>query len=201
MILVDTCILLDVAQADPRWADWSQEQLAHGLERGGLLINPVVYSEFSVWYDRIEQVDRDLAQFGVNYEELPREALFVVGKAFRQYRLHGGTHTSVLPDFFIGAHAAVRGIPLLTRGTARVRTCFRPLRRGVRRDKRWQVLRFSNLYENGLLRFDPLLTVAQADEESIVVNVMGDRTARHGSAPQDSGDRAAVCARQFPGRH
>lgn len=124
MILVDTCILLDVVQNDPQWADWSQEQLEHGLTHGGLLINPVVYAEFSVWYDRIEQVERDLEKFGVTYEELPRDALFLAGKAFRQYRSRGGTRTGVLPDFFIGAHAVVRGLPLLTRDSARVRTCF-----------------------------------------------------------------------------
>ncbi|TAN12293.1 MAG: type II toxin-antitoxin system VapC family toxin [Burkholderiaceae bacterium] len=124
MILVDTCILLDVVQNDPQWADWSQEQLERGLAHGGLLINPVVYAEFSVWYDRIEEVERDLEKFGVTYEELPRDALFLAGKAFRQYRSRGGTRTGVLPDFFIGAHSVVRGLPLLTRDTTRVRTCF-----------------------------------------------------------------------------
>lgn len=124
MILVDTCVLLDVVHADAQWADWSQEQLEHAAERGGLLINPIIYAEFSVWYNDLEQLDRTLADFGAAFEELPREALFLAGKAFRQYRARRGTRASVLPDFFIGAHAAVRELPLLTRDTARIRTYF-----------------------------------------------------------------------------
>jgi predicted nucleic acid-binding protein len=124
MILVDTCVLLDVVQADNRWADWSQEQLERASERGGLLINPVIYAEFSVWFDDMGQLERVLADFGAAHEELPREALFLAGKAFRQYRARRGTRASVLPDFFIGAHAAVRELPLLTRDTARIRTYF-----------------------------------------------------------------------------
>lgn len=124
MILVDTCVLLDVVHADAQWADWSQEQLEHAAERGGLLINPIIYAEFSVWYNDLKQLDRTLADFGAVFEELPREALFLAGKAFRQYRARRGTRASVLPDFFIGAHAAVRELPLLTRDTARIRTYF-----------------------------------------------------------------------------
>lgn len=124
MILVDTCVLLDVVQADARWADWSQEQLEHAAEHGGLLINPVIYAEFSMWYEDLQQLDRVLADFDATFEELPREALFLAGKAFRQYRARGGTRTSVLPDFFIGAHAAVRELPLLTRDTKRIRAYF-----------------------------------------------------------------------------
>lgn len=124
MILVDTCVLLDVVQADARWADWSQEQLERAAEHGGLLINPIVYAEFSVWYDDLQQLDHVLAAFGAAYEELPREALFLAGKAFRQYRARRGTRASVLPDFFIGAHAAVCELPLLTRDTSRIRTYF-----------------------------------------------------------------------------
>ncbi|MGH8232706.1 MAG: type II toxin-antitoxin system VapC family toxin [Rhodanobacteraceae bacterium] len=124
MILVDTCVLLDVVQADTRWANWSQEQLERAAERGRLLINPIVYAEFSVWYDDMQRTDRILADFGVNYEELPREALFLAGKAFRQYRARRGTRTGVLPDFFIGAHAAVRGLAVLTRDISRIRTYF-----------------------------------------------------------------------------
>lgn len=124
MILVDTCVLLDVVQADDRWAQWSQNQLEYAASHGGLLINPVVYAEFSVWYDDMSRCERAVAGFGAKYETLPREALFVAGKAFRQYRVRGGTRTGVLPDFFIGAHAAVREHPLLTRDTARFRTYF-----------------------------------------------------------------------------
>jgi predicted nucleic acid-binding protein len=124
MILVDTCVLLDVVQSDPRWGDWSQTQLEHAFEHGGLTINPIVYAEFSVWYDDMDLLERTLSDFGVAYEELPREALFLAGKAFRQYRARRGTRASVLPDFFIGAHAAVREIPILTRDISRFRTYF-----------------------------------------------------------------------------
>jgi predicted nucleic acid-binding protein len=124
MILVDTCVLLDVVQDDPRWADWSQGQMEHALEHGGLAINPIVYAEFSVWYEDMGLLERTLADFGVGFEALPREALFLAGKAFRQYRARQGTRSSVLPDFFIGAHAAVLEVPILTRDTARFRTYF-----------------------------------------------------------------------------
>lgn len=124
MILVDTCVLLDVVQADPQWADWPQEQLERAGDRGGLLINPIIYAEFSVCYDDMQLLERVLADFGATMEALPREALFLAGKAFRQYRRRRGIRTTVLPDFFIGAHAAVRELPLLTRDTTRIRTYF-----------------------------------------------------------------------------
>jgi predicted nucleic acid-binding protein len=124
MILVDTCVLLDVVQDDPRWADWSQAQIEHALDHGGLAINPIVYAEFSVWYEDMGLLERTLADFGLGFEELPREALFLAGKAFRQYRARQGTRSSLLPDFFIGAHAAVLEVPILTRDTARFRTYF-----------------------------------------------------------------------------
>ena len=124
MILVDTCVLLDVVQADARWADWSQRQLERAADRGGLLINPIIYAEFSVWYASMETCERVLASFGADLEELPREALFLAGKAFRRYRARRGTRASVLPDFFIGAHAAVREIPVLTRDPLRIRAYF-----------------------------------------------------------------------------
>jgi predicted nucleic acid-binding protein len=124
MILVDTCVLLDVVQDDPRWGDWSQEQLERALGHGGLVINPIVYAEFSVWYDDMALLEQTLTAFGAVFEELPREALFLAGKAFRQYRARRGTRASVLPDFFIGAHAAVREMPILTRDTTRFRTYF-----------------------------------------------------------------------------
>jgi|SRR5690625_2785561 len=124
MILVDTRVLLDVVQADEEWADWSQAQLEWAAEHGGLLINPIIYTEFSVWYEDMAKLESVLAAFGTTSEHLPREALFLAGKAFRQYRARGGTRTSLLPDFFIGAHAAVRELPVLTRDTARIRTYF-----------------------------------------------------------------------------
>lgn len=124
MILADTCVLLDVVQADTRWADWSQQQLEHAADHGGILVNSVIYAEFSVCYDTLHAVDDTLAAFGAQFEDIPRDALFLAGKAFRKYRAQRGTRSSVLPDFFIGAHAAVRELPLLTRDAARIRTYF-----------------------------------------------------------------------------
>lgn len=124
MTLVDTCVLLDVVQDDPRWADWSQQQLAHAAAHGGIVINPVIFAEFSVWYGTLEQVDAVLDAWDAKFLHLPREALFVAGKAFRQYRARGGTRSSVLPDFFIGAHAAFSELLLLTRAAARYRSYF-----------------------------------------------------------------------------
>lgn len=124
VILVDTCVLLDVLQDDARWAEWSLMQLERATQRGGIAINPVIYAELSVWYERIEQLDSTLEDLTVAFEELPREALFLAGKAFRQYRARKGTRASVLPDFFIGAHAAVQGWPVLTRDVARIRSYF-----------------------------------------------------------------------------
>ncbi|HET7930329.1 MAG TPA: type II toxin-antitoxin system VapC family toxin [Rhodanobacteraceae bacterium] len=124
MILVDTCVWLDVLQDDPRWAEWSQTQLDLAMHRGGIAINPVIYAELSVGFDRIERLDAVLAQLSATLEELPRQALFLAGKAFRQYRARQGERKGVLPDFFIGAHAAVSGLPLLTRDVTRIRGYF-----------------------------------------------------------------------------
>ena len=124
MTLVDTCILLDIVQPDPSWLDWSLDQLELAANRGPLLINPVIYAEFAAGYPSIESAEVALAGFGTRLEELPREALFLAGKAYRQYRERGGTRSGVLADFFVGAHAAVRDIPVLTRDTSRIRTYF-----------------------------------------------------------------------------
>lgn len=124
MILVDTCILLDIVQADGKWADWSLTQLEHAADRGDLLINPIIYAEFSVWYEDLVDLEHALAGFGVVFREVPREALFLAGKAFRQYRARGGIRASVLPDFFIGAHAAVSELLVLTRDPTRIRSYF-----------------------------------------------------------------------------
>jgi len=124
LTLVDTCILLDIVQPDPSWLDWSLDQLELAANRGPLLINPVIYAEFAAGYPSIESAEVALAGFGTRLEELPREALFLAGKAYRQYRERGGTRSGVLADFFVGAHAAVRDIPVLTRDTSRIRTYF-----------------------------------------------------------------------------
>jgi predicted nucleic acid-binding protein len=124
MTFVDTNVLLDLATADATWADWSQRQLEAASVRGSLLINGVAYAELSVGFLRVEEVDAMLSAARIEMEPIPREALFLAGKVFRQYRARGGTRTGVLPDFFIGAHAAVAGVPLLTRDARRYRTYF-----------------------------------------------------------------------------
>jgi predicted nucleic acid-binding protein len=124
VVLVDTNVLLDVVTADPVWADWSQRQLEKLALQTHLAINPVVYAELSIGFQRIDEVDAVLAVTDVEIEEIPRPALFLAGKAFRDYRARGGVRTGVLSDFFIGAHAVVAGIPLLTRDAGHYRTHF-----------------------------------------------------------------------------
>lgn len=124
MIFVDTNVLLDIVTDDPTWADWSIAQLENASLGGTLWINDIVYAELAVRYDRIEEVDALLDQAGLKLAPVPREALFLASKVFTRYRKAGGTRTGVLPDFFIGAHAAVSGLPLLTRDVGRYRTYF-----------------------------------------------------------------------------
>jgi len=124
MILVDSCVVIDVLENDPKWADWSQQQLESAAVKHPLAINAVIYAEISVGFDRIEQVDAMLKHIQIIVEDMPREALFLAGKAFKRYKARGGTRTSALPDFFIGAHAAVLGIPLLTRDARRYADYF-----------------------------------------------------------------------------
>jgi predicted nucleic acid-binding protein len=122
--LVDTNVLLDLAKDDPNWAAWSVRQLEAAAARGPLVVNPVIYAELSVGFARIEEVDAFLATTAIGVEAVPLPGLFLAGKVFRQYRAQGGTRTGVLPDFFIGAHAAVARLPLLTRDVARYRAYF-----------------------------------------------------------------------------
>ncbi len=122
--LVDTNILLDLATNDPAWADWSLRQMDSAALRGPVAINPVIYAELSVGYERIETLDGVLAEAGLQVLALPRPALFLAGKVFRRYRARGGSRTGVLPDFVIGAHAAVEGFTLLTRDATRYRRYF-----------------------------------------------------------------------------
>ncbi len=124
MTLVDTNVLLNVATDDSKWARWSLHQLDAAALRGQVLINAVVYAEFSIGYARIEEADRVLANVGLDLTEMPRAALFLAGKVFQRYRAQRGGRTGVLPDFFIGAHAAVAQIPLLTRDPRPYRTYF-----------------------------------------------------------------------------
>jgi len=121
-VLVDTNILVDVTDGTGEWAAWSREMVAEF--QGGVFINPIIYSELCVPLESTEEAEALIAMLGLAYLELPREALFLAARAFRQYRRQGGTKTSPLPDFFIGAHALVLGIPILTRDVSRYRTYF-----------------------------------------------------------------------------
>jgi predicted nucleic acid-binding protein len=122
--LVDTNVLLDVLTEDPMWLGWSSTALTEAAEVGPLWINPIIYAEVSVRFARIEDVEAVLPPQDYRRAQLPWEAAFLAGKAFIQYRRSGGTKTSTLPDFYIGAHAAVADVVLLTRDSGRYRTYF-----------------------------------------------------------------------------
>jgi len=128
MILVDTNVLLDVVSDDPKWAQWSQGQLETASLTDRLVINPVIYSELSIAFARIEELERLLVDASVVVEPIPRDALFLAGKVFLEYRRRKGTKQGVLPDFYIGAHAAVMQWPLLTRDAGRFRGYFPTVR-------------------------------------------------------------------------
>ncbi|WP_413988090.1 type II toxin-antitoxin system VapC family toxin [Labrys okinawensis] len=128
MVLVDANILIDLVTNDSAWSSWSLARLEEAALAGSILINDVIYSEISMGFQRIEDLDLMLAETMVGLVPMPRAALFLAGKAFRQYRANGGTRTGVLPDFFIGAHAAVQGWPILTRDVRRYRTYFPTVR-------------------------------------------------------------------------
>ena len=128
MTLVDTNVLLDLVTDDQRWADWSIAQLEAASLEGPLVINDVVYAELAVRYDSIEDLDAFLDEAGLEMLPMPRAALFLAGKVFTKYRRAGGSRTGVLPDFFIGSHAAVSQLPVLTRDVGRYRTYFPSLR-------------------------------------------------------------------------
>ena len=128
MTLVDTNVLLDIATNDREWFDWSAKAVMDAAAQGPLLVNAVIYAELSARYRRIEDVDEFIAQIGAQIVDISRVAAFLAAKAYAQYRIAGGTRTGVLPDFFIGAHALVLDIPVLTRDVGRYRTYFPHLR-------------------------------------------------------------------------
>jgi predicted nucleic acid-binding protein len=123
-VLVDSNVILDLVTDDPCWADWSEQMLERYAGMGPLFINDLVYAEVSIGFQRIEELDQVLACGGFISLPIPREALFLAGKVFLQYRRAGGVRISPLPDFFIGAHAAVSGLLLLSRDRARYQTYF-----------------------------------------------------------------------------
>ena len=123
-ILVDSNIILDVFLDDPNWAEWSESKLEEFSSMTNLFINPIVYSEVSIGFKRIEDLEAALNRGGFQMIEIPKEALFLAGKAFLTYRKNKDTRRSPLPDFFIGAQATILGMDLITRDESRYRTYF-----------------------------------------------------------------------------
>ncbi len=124
MTLIDTNVLLDIVTRDQRWAVWSVAQLDAAAVRGPIAINDVIYAELSVRFAIIETLEAFLDRADIVLVATPRSALFLAGKVFQRYRAAGGVRSSILPDFFIGAHAAVMGLRLLSRDPKRYRTYF-----------------------------------------------------------------------------
>lgn len=123
-VLVDANVILDVVTKDPKWGAWSAETLERLADEAVLRINPLVYAEVSVGYERVEDLELALPRDLYRRTPLPYEAAFLAGKCFRDYRRRGGRRRSPLPDFYIGAHAAVAGFRLLTRDAKRYRDYF-----------------------------------------------------------------------------
>ena len=121
-VLVDTNVLSDIIHADPRWEPWAEARILEYF--GMLLINPIIYAELACRADSVEELEEILSPFELEYLELPKAALFQASQAFMAYRKRGGNKASPLPDFFIGAHAAVLKLPILTRDVGRYRTYF-----------------------------------------------------------------------------
>jgi predicted nucleic acid-binding protein len=122
--LVDSNVLLDILTEDPVWLDWSSNALAEAAEAGPLFINPIIYAEVSIRFTTVEALEQALPYQDYRREPIPWEAAFLAGKVFLDYRRNKGTKSTTLPDFFIGAHAAIADIDLLTRDVGRYRTYF-----------------------------------------------------------------------------
>jgi len=123
-ILVDSCVLLDLFTDDERWADWSECTLERYGKTNSLYINSVVYTEVSIGFNKVEEVESAIEALGIKVLEIPREALFLTGKAYLKYKKNRGIKTSSLPDFFIGAHASVSQFGLVTRDLGKYKTYF-----------------------------------------------------------------------------
>jgi predicted nucleic acid-binding protein len=122
--LVDTNVLIDLFVPGSEWAEWSAEALSAAAMSGPLVVNDVVFAELSIGFDTLPACEAFLSELRIGLEPMPREALFLAGRAFRDYRRRGGAREGVLPDFFIGAHAEAAGRPLLTRDAGRYRSYF-----------------------------------------------------------------------------
>jgi len=123
-VLVDSNIVLDVFLNDPKWADWSESKLDEYDQLGILYINSIVYSEISIGFKRIEDLESAIAKAGLQVLEIPKEALFLAGKAYLKYKKREGAKRTPLPDFFIGAQAAVQNLDLITRDVYRYQSYF-----------------------------------------------------------------------------
>ena len=123
-VLIDSNIVLDVFLNDPKWADWSESKLDEYDQLGILYINSIVYSEISIGFERIEDLESAIAQAGLRMLEIPKEALFLAGKAYLKYKKREGTKRTPLPDFYIGAQAAVLNLDLITRDVSRYHSYF-----------------------------------------------------------------------------
>jgi hypothetical protein len=127
-VMLDSNVLLDVLTEDPAWFGWSSRTLEECAQNHILVINPIIYAEVSIGFDRMEDLDAALPENLIERRPIPLEAAFLAGKCFLKYRGRGGQKQSTLPDFFIGAHAAVEKMTLLTRDASRYRTYFPRLR-------------------------------------------------------------------------
>ena len=123
-VLVDSNVILDVVEDDPQWCEWSLDLLNQYSETHQLIINPVIYAEVSISFERIEEFEEVLSAGDLKMVPIPKEALFLAGKVFVRYRRKQGVKTTPLPDFFIGAHAAVADVALLTRDKKRFKHYF-----------------------------------------------------------------------------
>jgi predicted nucleic acid-binding protein len=123
-VLVDSNVLLDIFTEDPQWGKWSASMIEKHAERDILVINQIVYAEISLHFSTIEELDEALPNDDFERQPLPWEAAFLAGRCFLEYRRKGGARTSPMPDFYIGAHAAIQGLPVLTRDPRRFRSYF-----------------------------------------------------------------------------
>jgi predicted nucleic acid-binding protein len=124
VILIDSCVVTDLSDPKSDWFEWSASTLEQLDQNNTMVINPIVYAECSIGFERIEEVEALFEHLGFAIQPIPREALFLAGKVFLQYKRHKGGKSNVLPDFFIGAHAAVAGYRLMTRDRGRFGTYF-----------------------------------------------------------------------------
>lgn len=123
-VIVDTNVLIDISVRDPVWLKWSRSRLEEALRRGSVVINQIIFSEFAIRYATFDEVEALLPDTQLRRESLPFEAAFAAARAYSLYRRAGGSREKVLPDFFIGAHAVVRGYSILTRDVSGYRTYF-----------------------------------------------------------------------------